>query len=259
MGSRPARTAGLRSFSLVELLLVAAVVAILTAIAVPAYREVKEDAHRMECLSNLRQIGSAASLYLADHNNVFPPAVDYVPWRGATYPGGVASLVDQAPQDIQAAFSNYISPDSPVWVCKVARRYARADASSIDPYTLGAFGTPSGWGYKHNITYRWNSLTTRDSGSMTNFLSQSRAYPQYASRIKRPAHAALVWDLRDDLPNYGLQHLHRGKVNCLFVDGHVESVPVAIDGFGVGIATEGTLWWYVGWASGQGWEGAESP
>lgn len=248
-----------KGFSLVELLVVGAVVSILLAVAVPAFKDVKESAHRTECLSNLRQIGAASTLYLSDHANVFPPAVDYTPWRGGAFPGGVANLVDRSPHDIQAAFSNYIGVDSRVWVCRVAGKYGRKDAASSDPYTLGNFGTPSGWGYKHDITYRWNSLTTRDSGSMTNYLAEARAFPQYASRLKLPARAALVWDLRDDLPNFGLPQLHRGKVNCLFVDGHVDSVPVAMDGGGNGIATEGTLWWYAGWATGQGWEGAQVP
>lgn len=243
-------------FSLVEVLVVAAVISILLAIIAPAFRAVKEDAQRVQCLSNLRQIGAASALYLADHNNIFPPAVDYVPWRGAMFPGSVTNLVDQAPQDIQAAFRDYIPADSGVWVCPVARKFARQNAASVDPYTLGNFGTPVGWGYKHDITYRWNSLTTRDSGSMTNSLANMRSFPQPVSRLKLPARAALVWDLRDDLPNFGLPHLHRGKVNCLFVDGHVESVRVAVDGFGVGVAEDHTLWNYVGWAPGQGWEGA---
>lgn len=251
------RRASLQCFSLVELMVITSVIFILAAILVPSYQGASEEAKRIKCLSNLRQIGAASTLYLSDHNGIFPPAVDYVPWRGGAYVGGVAALVDQAPQDVQAAFSNYIAPDSTVWVCPVARRFARQDATSSDPYTLGKFGTPSGWGYTHDITYRWNSLTTRDSGSMTNFLSQARSYPQYISRLKLPARAALAWDLRDDLPNYGLPHLHRGKVNCLFVDGHVESVVVAMDGGGNGIATEGTLWCFAGWAPGQGWEGAE--
>jgi prepilin-type processing-associated H-X9-DG protein len=250
---------GAPSFSMVEMLVVAAIISIMIAIITPAYRSIKEDAQRVQCLSNLRQIGAASALYLSDHNNVFPPAVDYVPWRGAFFPGSVTNLVDCAPQDIQAAFRDYIDPNSPTWVCPVAKRFARKDASSVDPYTLGNFGSPVGWGYKHDITYRWNSLATRDSGSMTNSMTNTRSYPQTLSRLKSPAHAALMWDLRDDLPNYGLPHLHRGKVNCVFVDGHVESVEVAIDGGGVGIADPNTLWQYAGSGMGEGWEGATVP
>jgi prepilin-type N-terminal cleavage/methylation domain-containing protein/prepilin-type processing-associated H-X9-DG protein len=68
---RPPRKTGLpreigpHAFTLVELLVVIAVVALVAAI-LPVLSQMRERARRVTCLSNLRQIGQAYSLYLQD-------------------------------------------------------------------------------------------------------------------------------------------------------------------------------------------------
>ncbi|MEM7163939.1 MAG: DUF1559 domain-containing protein [Planctomycetota bacterium] len=60
-------------FTLVELLVAISIVAVLTALALPAMRGALERADRAVCLSNLRQLGQAFSEYVADHGH-FPAA-----------------------------------------------------------------------------------------------------------------------------------------------------------------------------------------
>jgi len=55
-------------FTLVELLVVVAVLSILAAFLLPALRNAKESAWAARCLSNIRQIGVAAVMYTADHD-----------------------------------------------------------------------------------------------------------------------------------------------------------------------------------------------
>ncbi len=57
-------------FTLIELLVVVAIIAVLVAILLPALSRVREDARRVQCLSQLRQLGMAHFLY-RDHAGVF--------------------------------------------------------------------------------------------------------------------------------------------------------------------------------------------
>ncbi|MGC8991846.1 MAG: DUF1559 domain-containing protein, partial [Verrucomicrobiia bacterium] len=61
------------AFTLVELLVVLAVVSILAALTFPAVANAKQQGKRAGCLNNLRQIGLAACMY-ADENDSYPPA-----------------------------------------------------------------------------------------------------------------------------------------------------------------------------------------
>lgn len=61
-----------RAFTLIELLIVMATIAILAALAVPAFIKIFESAKATKDTSNLRQIGAATQMYLNDNNGVFP-------------------------------------------------------------------------------------------------------------------------------------------------------------------------------------------
>ena len=61
-----------RAFTVIELLVVAATIAILAALLVPAASNTLERAKATKDLSNLRQIGSATQLYMNDNNGIFP-------------------------------------------------------------------------------------------------------------------------------------------------------------------------------------------
>lgn len=63
-----------RGFSLVELLVVVAVMALFISLLVPTLRRAQSDANTVVCLSNLRQLGNAAQLYTAQSQGYFPPA-----------------------------------------------------------------------------------------------------------------------------------------------------------------------------------------
>lgn len=65
------RRAPRRGFTLVELLVVMAIIAILIAILVPAVQQIRETARRTECLNNLKQLGIAAQNYMQAHQS-FP-------------------------------------------------------------------------------------------------------------------------------------------------------------------------------------------
>lgn len=68
-------------FTLIELLVVIAIISILSAILFPVFARARENARRVSCLSNLKQIGLGVMQYAQDYDERYPLA-----WWGA--PGG---------------------------------------------------------------------------------------------------------------------------------------------------------------------------
>ncbi|RRJ96148.1 DUF1559 domain-containing protein [Opitutaceae bacterium TAV4] len=60
------------AFTLIELLTVIAIIGILAAIILPTVGKVRQSARSAQCLSNLRQIGMAVTLYAVDDKDQYP-------------------------------------------------------------------------------------------------------------------------------------------------------------------------------------------
>ncbi|MCW3060641.1 MAG: prepilin-type N-terminal cleavage/methylation domain [Capsulimonas sp.] len=83
-------------FTLIELLVVISIIAILAAILFPVFAKAREKARQISCLSNLKQLGTAATMYTQDYDETmmlyvgggsyWPNSLDpYVKMRRAWY------------------------------------------------------------------------------------------------------------------------------------------------------------------------------
>ena len=81
-----------KGFTLIELLVVIAIIAILAAILFPVFTRAKQTAQETVCLSNLKQISHALTLYANDNSGRWPTIRAYYPsntpasfWTNANY------------------------------------------------------------------------------------------------------------------------------------------------------------------------------
>lgn len=73
------RSVDVPRFTLVELLVVIAVIAILAALLLPALGKARETAYRSQCMNSIRQVNAAVGLYCDDHNAQLPVLVSPPP------------------------------------------------------------------------------------------------------------------------------------------------------------------------------------
>jgi prepilin-type N-terminal cleavage/methylation domain-containing protein len=195
-------------FSLVELLVVIGIIALLIAIMMPAMRIVRENNQRIQCQSNLRQIGFALLIYSNDNHGSMPS------WSGWC----ASALSDNPGDDIPwtTKLTSIIKPDSAIYHCPSFPAYAQ--------FPLHNYFIESEWAYvngRHSTRYADIRMGGRFviSGDIT----QLALYPPPLGTSQETDD----FD-RDDggmacicFPGPDGFLMHRGGNNILFDDNHV--------------------------------------
>ena len=142
-----------RGFTLIELLVVIAIIAILAAILFPVFAQAREAARKTSCLSNTKQLGLGAMMYVQDYDEMYPCNswdTPYIPTadndsRSLTYPSAV-----QWPWRIMPYLKNkqiFVCPSDPANGKSGWRGYwVPPGAPSCDD----AWGVPTPISYGHN-------------------------------------------------------------------------------------------------------------
>ncbi len=203
------------AFTLTELLVVVAIIALVVATQLPALTKAQSPAKDTRCLSNLRQIGIATQQY-KDNND------DYFPFGARVNGGGTGpgSVVDPTgwPMQLLSYLGGYVTNTQPnVFMCPSERRLA------------------AGWVFQvHYAANRYLISNVNDNPTKGVRAFQVRDAPRYWMFIEKDpgdfcamasgylgVNILQLWNMP---PGYIGLRRHNNGTSSTAADGHVESL-----------------------------------
>lgn len=231
-------------FTLLELLITIAIIAILASMLLPALAQVKEKGQAIDCTSNLKQLTLANLLYANDNRGFLVPfSIDAFGenkhrWHGTS--GDTATFGDDTTFDpSKGPLTQYLGTSGKVNACKGVKF---PEATKAFEKGCGGYGynpllgqlseaiwpdsAPLTSGYKlARIKIHSDKVMFADSAilidSTTGWASPSGTQLGPSSSIAAPGADGYGWI---SLPT--MHFRHQGKANISFADGHVTDMPL---------------------------------
>ena len=221
-------------FTLIELLIVIAIIAILAAMLLPALNKAREKARAVSCTGNLKQLGVAVALYTQDYNDYVVPAIAPADWGSDTTEK--YRHIRCWPAKLRTYLGNNREPDSGNNVFDSIKDLPPAVCPSIS----GRFA----YGFNYIV------LSVQAITGAINDGNNLRKYVKY-SRLKNPGSVLVLGDswryttdpgkdsrttgwhyMMNDSGNggnWGRPHyIHSGYTNTVYLDGHTTPIRYAL-------------------------------
>jgi len=183
-----------RGFTLVELLVVIALICLLAGMLFPVLMKAHRAGQRVTCLNHLRQLGLAFTLYIDSHDNEFPDTGNPLLWNGRLW---------------RPVIEPYVG-DKRIFWCPIddAAKY-RYDSTS--------------YAYLQTFYHNPEDIIPANNGGYYTCWTQTAS--QTLSKVVYPSQKILIyeWYTNHDLPLRTMWD-GTGMHQALFVDGHVALV-----------------------------------
>lgn len=202
-----------KAFSLLELLITMAVLAILIALVLPLGTRMLDEARETQCASNMKQLHHLFGSYAADFDNCLPPSIDQTPEDGRR--GTWNQELQRVGMLAKSTANAPCWKVSPVVICPAMKERDGKDNLGTEV------------GYAMNNLLGPNSRNSRKKEGIARFseaVSPSKTY-LFFDGIYKPGGNEWSGIAYSSGNNIEMKPLHAGAthVKVLFLDGHVES------------------------------------
>jgi len=192
------------AFTLIELLIVIAIIAVLAGLLLPVLSRAKESARSAQCLSQMRQIGLAVRLHADENDDEFPRSQHSAFSYGQ--PTWGRAIAEQLAESAQT-WTNLLSS---VYHCPSDRRttpwsYGQNVYFELDPQNDDYAGSPQSWRRTASIPHPAGTILQAETpGSVDHVMPHFWMTPQDATDVD--------------------PQRHKSRSNYNFVDGHAEAL-----------------------------------